>query len=756
MTVDTFPGIRSYTVGGTGPYPIDHEYTRASIMPFVLIDSVQTYLDPSDFTVSPEAGAAGNVTLSDSIAALYAGSQIYLERATDVEQGWIGVSAREKGLEDQLDRFAQAIQDNDEAAQGALRVLGHNLSPIVPDDQKTIYWDAAIGAFRAGPSITKIENARANADVASKAAEAAEAAARSVRASYADKSELAAAQALYHGQVATVLAGDQGQAEEYEIDGDSTATADGSLILELTGVPGRAISKRTTYGTVAERRADRRTFAAGIILIAEDHRYKTLPLVAVNGDAELASGQMLEILPSADNTTSPLAWDVPTDGTTDAQPVLQKMHDAAANRGFVPVYPKMTFAIGSELQVISSADMTLATFEVDASSVTSALFVGKKGASDEMRDQDIKTPTVINTAKSGKGWSGFDTAVGVTVCNAYHCQLYINFVEGFGVGLLLTSNDTGNVYNTYIIRHLSVNKVNFKIAPGGTFGWVNENSLYILRSGSSSVEDDLTPGHINIAIYHTTSNIPNNNTFNEPSMEGVAFEYGIWNEGAENRFIQGRYEASHGFRIYENGSSNFYDGGYSLFTAVWTFGPSAERAVKTHPRGSTQSGAGTALALNTSTGDGANAPHIRGYTATKNIAGATTADTDWGYSIYAQGMEGKDVASAFAKIKMQWVGNAEIAFGSGTAAPTQAIGRFGTTGLAVTGVLVPKTADTYDLGFSGWEWRDILLSRSVKIEGEQVVGSQQPAIADATDAASTQDRLNDALAALRAHGLIAT
>lgn len=44
----------------------------------------------------------------------------------------------------------------------------------------------------------------------------------------------------------------------------------------------------------------------------------------------------------------------------------------------------------------------------------------------------------------------------------------------------------------------------------------------------------------------------------------------------------------------------------------------------------------------------------------------------------------------------------------------------------------------------------------LKVNGTQVVGAQQAAIADATDAATTMARLNDLLAACRAHGIIDT
>jgi hypothetical protein len=47
-------------------------------------------------------------------------------------------------------------------------------------------------------------------------------------------------------------------------------------------------------------------------------------------------------------------------------------------------------------------------------------------------------------------------------------------------------------------------------------------------------------------------------------------------------------------------------------------------------------------------------------------------------------------------------------------------------------------------------------SGEYRVNGTKVVGAQGAAVADATDAASTQARLNDLLARLRTHGLIAT
>lgn len=56
----------------------------------------------------------------------------------------------------------------------------------------------------------------------------------------------------------------------------------------------------------------------------------------------------------------------------------------------------------------------------------------------------------------------------------------------------------------------------------------------------------------------------------------------------------------------------------------------------------------------------------------------------------------------------------------------------------------------------GLELQQLGVSSHYEVDGLQVVGSQGAAVADATDAASVILRLNDLLARLRTHGLIAT
>ena len=65
-------------------------------------------------------------------------------------------------------------------------------------------------------------------------------------------------------------------------------------------------------------------------------------------------------------------------------------------------------------------------------------------------------------------------------------------------------------------------------------------------------------------------------------------------------------------------------------------------------------------------------------------------------------------------------------------------------------------ADVSDYYFNGGHLRIEGSGKGLKVAGNQVVGARGAAVADATDAASTTARLNDLLARLRTHGLIAS
>ncbi|WP_226783197.1 hypothetical protein, partial [Oceaniglobus trochenteri] len=112
MTVETFVATPLYTISSLGPYAIPHEYaSETEFRVSVLLGTSRQELTGWSVTPSGPA-AAGDLYLSLTDAAVHAGRQLVIERATRVEQGWEGLLGnREKGLERQVDRNVMAIQD---------------------------------------------------------------------------------------------------------------------------------------------------------------------------------------------------------------------------------------------------------------------------------------------------------------------------------------------------------------------------------------------------------------------------------------------------------------------------------------------------------------------------------------------------------------------------------------------------------------------------------------------------------------------
>ncbi|MBY5988221.1 hypothetical protein [Roseovarius atlanticus] len=137
MTTATFPGIPVYTVSGVGPYPINFEFTQGALAPVIALDGVETKLQGSEFTVLPNAGQSGALTLEASVAETFDGGTLYLCRDTPHVQTWQGQSAREGGLEVILDRLTQSHQDTQETLKRAFlapnsgKVLTPGSVPII-------------------------------------------------------------------------------------------------------------------------------------------------------------------------------------------------------------------------------------------------------------------------------------------------------------------------------------------------------------------------------------------------------------------------------------------------------------------------------------------------------------------------------------------------------------------------------------------------------------------------------------------------
>lgn len=162
MTTETFPGPSSHTVSGTGPYEVGFGYSLGAITVFVEIDGEPVALAPEDYTVDPLYGVNGDVTLSGTAAATHDGRTLKIDRETEMQQGWAGYgNEREAGLELQLDRNVQALQDAARKIGRSLSVSGSGaIPPLTPADGKTIVWNAAEQKFENGPTIDEVADAQ--------------------------------------------------------------------------------------------------------------------------------------------------------------------------------------------------------------------------------------------------------------------------------------------------------------------------------------------------------------------------------------------------------------------------------------------------------------------------------------------------------------------------------------------------------------------------------------------------------------------
>lgn len=169
MTTDVVIPFVSYTVAGTGPYTVNWPYQSGELNVYVQGAGVPQLLTPgTNWTVAPDGGEGGAVTLSAAIAATHAGAKLHIARATLQEQGFEGRGNREKGLEANLDRLMRAVQDLTARQQNTPWFPGVSMAPgSVAEGRSLIFQD---GGVVPGPTATEVESAAAAAAAAIAAA----------------------------------------------------------------------------------------------------------------------------------------------------------------------------------------------------------------------------------------------------------------------------------------------------------------------------------------------------------------------------------------------------------------------------------------------------------------------------------------------------------------------------------------------------------------------------------------------------------
>lgn len=158
MTTDALVPPPVYTISGPGPYPIPHGWQSEA--EFGVIARPVAGADVSltlgvHYSLSAAGPvASGDLTLTGATAALFDGGKLVIVRETAQEQGFAGANAIDRGLERQLDRTMQAVQDVGRLFDRTLRLPeGYAPAALAPVPGATLIFGPD-GSFAAGPAVS--------------------------------------------------------------------------------------------------------------------------------------------------------------------------------------------------------------------------------------------------------------------------------------------------------------------------------------------------------------------------------------------------------------------------------------------------------------------------------------------------------------------------------------------------------------------------------------------------------------------------
>lgn len=150
MTVEAYAPPALALIQNTGPFAFGHYLRAAEDLDVLVVDGDRVFaLGALDYTVALNGSQpGGTIMLSATAFAANAGRKLRIDRSTRIEQGWVGKTAREVGLERQLDWGVAAVQELREKLDRAL-VIGRGSGPAdeLPGDpgrraQQVLAFDA--------------------------------------------------------------------------------------------------------------------------------------------------------------------------------------------------------------------------------------------------------------------------------------------------------------------------------------------------------------------------------------------------------------------------------------------------------------------------------------------------------------------------------------------------------------------------------------------------------------------------------------
>lgn len=189
-------------------------------------------------------------------------------------------------------------------------------------------------------------------------------------------------------------------------------------------------------------------------------------------------------------------------------------------QGLVLRVDDIEFSGGGWLKPVSNAVTSVITFGEDS---TNTLVRGIRG--------------LLRVGVNNSNFTLWNNVTGVRLERMTESVFGLD-VRAMGVGILGAPGENAVSYNHIYLGKILDNKVAIRIAPTGA-GFFNENTFYGGNfSQSSGIYES---GCMHIDIQHTGSNIPNNNRFIAPSLQGAPQV--IRCDGIENTIEHARFEA---------------------------------------------------------------------------------------------------------------------------------------------------------------------------------------------------------------------
>lgn len=343
------------------------------------------------------------------------------------------------------------------------------------------------------------------------------------------------------------------------------------------------------------------------------------------------------------------------DGVTDDTAAINAAATAAGASGLLTFPSTVTFRTTGTVTILGPCLARGARINYEGTGV--ALDVGN--GTSLIENATVELPEVVQTSKTGLGWSGSDT--GVRVRRVFNSLLRVPYVRNFAIGLAPYGyGGEGCDYNTVLLGHLSNNQVNYQVAADGT-SWVNENTVIGGRMSHDPAElqapNTTTTGQPNVRhvqFVKPTSQILNNHRFYGTSLEGEVPEYHADVQAEHVVFDCCRWEATT--------PKVRFDGATAVYNKIRD-GYNAQSIVVTHANGASQTEvvsrigtrsnlapAGAVLAM--ANNDSSATPTLVVLDAGKDPWTAANLTTNYSVALSAQKLVGKLATDAPASAKL--------------------------------------------------------------------------------------------------------